>query len=160
MSLIRCPECNKEISDKAKMCPHCGYELPKHKIMHQGIYCPGCLESTVVHDDEDEEKICPSCHIKYEKSIIGTLFQCFDYGKDNYEELRKSPKFNEKNYQKRVNWVPISYSSSSAIKCPTCQSTNVQRISGGERTVSVALFGLFSNKMNKSFKCNNCGYTW
>ena len=24
MALIHCPECNKEISDKAKTCPHCG----------------------------------------------------------------------------------------------------------------------------------------
>lgn len=27
MALIKCPECNKEISDKAKMCIHCGYPL-------------------------------------------------------------------------------------------------------------------------------------
>lgn len=25
MSLIKCPECDKEISDKVKACPHCGY---------------------------------------------------------------------------------------------------------------------------------------
>lgn len=27
MALIKCPECGQEISDKAKMCPHCGFEL-------------------------------------------------------------------------------------------------------------------------------------
>ena len=27
MSLINCPECNKEISDSAKSCPHCGYKF-------------------------------------------------------------------------------------------------------------------------------------
>ena len=27
MALIRCPECNKEISDTAISCPHCGYIL-------------------------------------------------------------------------------------------------------------------------------------
>lgn len=27
MALIKCPECNKEISDKAKQCPHCGYPV-------------------------------------------------------------------------------------------------------------------------------------
>lgn len=27
MALINCPECNKEISDKVKSCPHCGYLL-------------------------------------------------------------------------------------------------------------------------------------
>jgi ribosomal protein L37E len=26
MALIKCPECKKEISDKAKSCPSCGYE--------------------------------------------------------------------------------------------------------------------------------------
>ncbi len=27
MALIKCPECNKEISDKADACPHCAYPL-------------------------------------------------------------------------------------------------------------------------------------
>lgn len=31
MALIKCPECGKEISDKAKSCPHCGYELERNK---------------------------------------------------------------------------------------------------------------------------------
>lgn len=29
MALIKCLECNKEISDKASMCPNCGYPLSK-----------------------------------------------------------------------------------------------------------------------------------
>lgn len=31
MALIECPECKKEISDTAKTCPNCGYELHKEK---------------------------------------------------------------------------------------------------------------------------------
>ena len=27
MALINCPECNRQISDKAEACPHCGYPL-------------------------------------------------------------------------------------------------------------------------------------
>ena len=27
MALIKCPECGKEISDKAKSCPHCGFPI-------------------------------------------------------------------------------------------------------------------------------------
>ena len=27
MALINCPECNKEISDTTKSCPHCGYSI-------------------------------------------------------------------------------------------------------------------------------------
>lgn len=45
-------------------------------------------------------------------------------------------------------------------ECPTCHSKNVQRISGLERGASIVGLGIFSKKINKSFKCNNCGYTW
>lgn len=27
MSIIKCPECDKEVSDTAKTCPNCGYQL-------------------------------------------------------------------------------------------------------------------------------------
>lgn len=45
-------------------------------------------------------------------------------------------------------------------KCPTCNSTNIHKITGTERAASVIGLGLISNKINKSFKCNQCGYTW
>jgi hypothetical protein len=48
----------------------------------------------------------------------------------------------------------------SRIKCPTCGRTNVRAISGAERGASILGLGIFSNKINKSFKCNSCGYTW
>ncbi len=32
MSLINCPECSKEISDRGKSCPHCGYPLAKESV--------------------------------------------------------------------------------------------------------------------------------
>ena len=48
----------------------------------------------------------------------------------------------------------------STPKCPTCGSINVEKIGTGERVASVAMFGLFSKKINKSFKCKSCGYTW
>lgn len=44
--------------------------------------------------------------------------------------------------------------------CPTCNSTNIRKIGGLERGLSVATLGAFSKKINKTFKCNNCGYTW
>lgn len=45
-------------------------------------------------------------------------------------------------------------------ECPTCHSKNVQRISGVERGVSIIGLGIFSKKINKSYKCKHCGYTW
>ena len=45
-------------------------------------------------------------------------------------------------------------------KCPTCQSTNIRKMGGIERGASIYAFGIFSKKINKTFKCQNCGYTW
>lgn len=45
-------------------------------------------------------------------------------------------------------------------KCPTCGSTNIKNIGGVERGASIWAFGIFSKKINKTFKCGNCGYTW
>ncbi len=49
---------------------------------------------------------------------------------------------------------------SNAPRCPTCGSTNIEKISNLNRGVSVAMWGAMSKKINKSFKCKNCGYTW
>ncbi|MEG1562296.1 MAG: hypothetical protein RR365_00965 [Bacteroides sp.] len=44
--------------------------------------------------------------------------------------------------------------------CPTCGSSSVEKIGGLERGVSVVVLGIFSKKINKSYKCRNCGHTW
>lgn len=45
-------------------------------------------------------------------------------------------------------------------KCPTCGSPDIERIGAGEKVVSAAMFGLFSRKIHKQFRCKNCGYEW
>ena len=45
-------------------------------------------------------------------------------------------------------------------KCPTCNSTNIQKISATSKVVGASLFGLFSKNATSQFKCNNCGYKW
>lgn len=45
MALITCPECKKEISDTAKSCPSCGYEMKSSGKQ----LCPKCnLEAVAV----------------------------------------------------------------------------------------------------------------
>ena len=45
-------------------------------------------------------------------------------------------------------------------KCPICSSPNIEKIGALERGASIAMLGIFSKKINKSFKCKNCGYTF
>lgn len=62
---------------------------------------------------------------------------------------------------KCMNIIKISdIKKKSLVTCPYCQSTDTKKISGTERVLSIATLGLFSNKINKSFKCNNCKGTF
>lgn len=52
MAIIQCPNCGEAVSDKAKRCVHCNYEL----IPDDKRFCPECdaeLDGT--------EKVCPKC---------------------------------------------------------------------------------------------------
>ena len=51
-------------------------------------------------------------------------------------------------------------SNTNVPKCPTCGSTDVKQLTVKDRAASIGFWGIFSNKINKSFKCNNCGHTW
>lgn len=45
-------------------------------------------------------------------------------------------------------------------KCPTCGSTNIEKISLTRKAIGGALFGLFSSDVRKTMHCKNCGYKW
>lgn len=82
------------------------------------------------------------------------------------EELKQNPLFDEEKYTAREEeyaaWARNQrYSSSAnAPKCPTCGSTNIERISTTSKVVGASLFGLFSNTARSQYKCKNCGYKW
>lgn len=128
--LIKCPDCGKEISRKAKSCPHCG--------------CP--MENTV---------ICPYCNNNSGKTYrqiqeVGCAIKCNYCGKDIIVT----------NQQQEINYQMTQIENKNIPKCPTCGSTNIHKIGTGERVASVAMIGIFSKKINKSYKCLNCKCTW
>lgn len=102
---------------------------------------------------------CPNCGRTY------TEFQNVHYcGTCNYKLVNKEdiksikhPEISKREY-KIVG--QISDPTKPSPKCPTCQSTNIRKIGAVESGASIFAFGLFSKKINKTFKCNNCSYTW
>ena len=77
-------------------------------------------------------------------------------------EHREEDMFNKRmsDRAKMAHGKAILEEQSRVPKCPTCQSTNIRKMGGVERGISIYAFGLFSKKINKTFKCQNCGYTW
>lgn len=44
MALVICPECKKDVSDKAYSCPHCGYPINQQLIQQEEfLCCPYCF---------------------------------------------------------------------------------------------------------------------
>lgn len=61
MALIQCPECNKEISDKVKTCPHCGFPFEENSDKSNNIQQ---VEISAVN-------ISPKDPAKTKKTLIG-----------------------------------------------------------------------------------------
>ena len=154
MALIKCSECGKEISDKAITCPNCGCpNVAKNHCIINGTD----VDCSFVFNDYDLElrqmqmmeytnldsKI--ANEIVSEWSAKGEIPPVFN-GKESTweEEMRELSRLQ----------------SEDTPKCPTCGSLSVQKIGGVERAASVGFWGLFSNKINKTYKCKNCGHTW
>lgn len=48
MALTICPECGKQVSDKANSCPHCGYRIHQKKIIFNKFHKTICIVISVV----------------------------------------------------------------------------------------------------------------
>ena len=105
---------------------------------------------------------CPNCGRIYNYKNDG-WYQCMNcrYPLKRAEEVNnvKHPEFNPMLSNNHVIGE-IKNSNNFTPKCPTCQSTNIRKMGGVERGTSIYAFGIFSKKINKTFKCQNCGYTW
>ena len=102
---------------------------------------------------------CPNCGRTY--SEFQNVYYC---GNCNYKLLKQEDikNINNPNLSKREYKVvgTVVDPTKPQPKCPTCQSTNIRKMGGIERGASIYAFGIFSKKINKTFKCQNCGYTW
>lgn len=139
MSLINCPECQKEISDKAASCPHCGYPI------------------------ENNQSRTPD----YIKNINGKdydLRNIADFMNQNKKiqaihELRVMTGLSPRevlDYLDKTNWKDLN---SSALRCPMCNSSDIEAISGFKKGASALAFGAFAaNTVLSKYKCKKCGH--
>lgn len=174
MALINCPECNKEISDKAVSCPNCGYPIQgqtlKSKYSPTGMNvcpkcgkfysskerCPDCnTEMIDCHctDDENFNMILDGTSKQWEqqmreKYVVGSQeFDAVLYNKRLQEEKAEEDYY--ASYPRRPSELKVT--------CPYCHSTNVRKIGIVGRSVSAGIFGLGSKKIGKQWHCDHCG---
>ncbi len=90
------------------------------------------------------------------------------------EEIEPNPEFDREKYKAKCareieirNEMNELYKrgerirqDSSVPKCPTCQSTRIEKISISKKVVGAATLGYYSKNAMCQFVCNNCGYKW
>lgn len=186
MSLVTCPECGKEgVSDQASACPQCGFNLKEHfskpKEYHVK-YCPRCAIENPKQPyhtrfyipgyenciNSDEYKYCKhgSEKIPYRYlNITNKEFHalCVINSSAEYIEQMNQLKIdNPELYQRAIEYgfKKEAEEQANIPKCPTCGSTNVEKIGMGKKLFGGAMFGLFSSDVRKTMHCKSCGYKW
>ncbi|MDR1772486.1 MAG: hypothetical protein LBS02_17905 [Hungatella sp.] len=199
MALINCPECGKEVSNKADVCIHCGCPLDKNVndtiIETADYFIMDKIERSGLGAFSYKKNWCimglaPKCNV-----LKGDLVDIYDKNKNmlgtyTVDEVKDYEEFNSNEYCKNRRHI-IFYNTSDEklkecayvvksgcnlisteglykkyeqttpkIKCPTCSSIDIKRITASEKVANVALFGLFGNKRRMQFHCNNCKYEW
>lgn len=130
-------------------------------------FCDIC--GTTVDDDSIEK--CPVCfsdkwsvnelysdlkQISSDESFIQAMIKLHD--EDPIEYQLKIQQFKTQLQQQKQQ--ESNNKVSTTPKCPTCNSTNIEKISLTKKAVGGALFGLFSSNVRKTMHCKNCEYKW
>lgn len=161
MALIKCIECGKEVSEHADKCPNCG--CPIEVIKNANVKENFCRVDGVLYDFtgieeylndgkwvESIKEVQARCGVEFNEaySIVDIIkYNGYKIPVDYNETLEKLRAENEARH-------------ANLPKCPTCGSTNIQKIGAVERGASVLGLGILSKKIGKTYKCNNCKYTW
>lgn len=146
--------------------------------IHKSEYsiCPRCLR----YHYSSRYKRCVYCNYEH---LITYTFEAPDDdswsskedadGHANADALYGNPEFSEKLYKRRLrdehaiemrhlelqrNQIAEQKKGTSVPKCPTCGSTNVEKISTAQKALGFALVGLFSSNLGKTMHCKDCGY--
>lgn len=155
MALIKCPECGKDVSDMADVCIHCGYPIQKRLRQTETTCKIGNIEydlSGALSLMKNKEKVSA---VRLVREITGVGLKEAKDICDTIEATGMVPK-----EYTCMQSVSITHSSAVLPHCPTCGSTNIEKITATSKVVDTVVFGLFGTKRHKSFRCNNCKYEW
>lgn len=138
-------------SDEFDECIYCGEDLKDGIIETEDTVSEKSISE--LSDAEILEK-----YSDYRKRIekqTGRQMTDFEFLSGIMEARRDSL-----NYQAETYFASNKEANVSKPKCSTCQSENIQKISTMTKAGSVALWGIFSQKIKKQWHCNSCGSEW
>lgn len=91
----------------------------------------------------------------------------YNTNRKEWEKQKEQKKADiETKYRARANadvykkYNPPTPVKTNTVKCPICESTDVEKITTMDRSVSIALVGMASGKIGKQYKCKKCKHMW
>lgn len=136
------------IVKQCKKCKEIMGACKPESLIHTANNCNGELETLNISWDE----LSIIEDISTDKNFLQAMIDLKE--KDIIEYNLKMSQFRTQvNQQKQQQ-------ESNVPKCPTCQSINIKKISTTSKITSVAMWGLLSQKVKKTYHCNKCGYEW
>jgi len=172
MALIKCPECGKEISDKATVCINCGFplnnitekttanSLPNVHIHHTKPF------SIFSQSNNGVSLECGNCEKVYifkriyfsdisdSHCIPNTQITCPNCGNSSDEGVRIESKVFSPDFKasKKFN---ISDKLNSKVKCPICGSDSIATVNRG-----FSIWTGFLGSGSPRNVCQKCGHKW
>lgn len=165
-------------NDLYVICPHCGYVNLQFNASKFPI-CKCCgYEDPIIMSMDDMRVFVKNLNLPtadLNSNKLGTIASTSDSPSD--EALREKYVYNNEHFSKKAYndmleydrkeckrlqeyWDTAGRSEQPKPKCPTCGSTDLRKVPVGAKAVSVGLFGIFSQKVKKTWHCNSCGYEW
>ena len=153
------------------ICPHCGY-INFYVKPSKFPICKCCdYEDPIIitNDERHDLVVSIKASINEQKSneeladiIDEALREKYVYGNEHFSKKAYNDmlEYTERKEEEAKAFFSSNSSDPHPPKCPTCGSTDLRKVSVGAKAVSVGLFGIFSQKVKKTWHCNSCGYEW
>lgn len=144
-----CPKCRGLYFDNDIECQNCKIELIDKEIFNSAL--------DEYYQMNQEQRINNRCNPRYE-TICKYQFPD-DYEYDEEKSRQEILEMKERVRRKREERMTIE-KEQNVPKCPTCGSTNVNKISTTKKAMGFLTVGVFSSNLGKTMECKNCGYKW
>lgn len=184
MALVKCPECGREVSNKAASCPGCGYPVEKILEARTGLEVIAdeiCEKYFTGENWTNPQRVAARKELQKRTGLsfndaVDILYKRH-LGK-SYREVRAAYKQERKEMNREVNegfWNAVqglsnSLSKDKTVRCPKCGSTSIsytnKKLSLGRAVVgdavagpAGAVLGGLSSKKGYAV-CLKCGKQW
>lgn len=153
-------------------CPYCGniLDIINGKVWNHCTFCEIDIDNPIKSQYESQYYIEMAEKVFPQNVFVNGNSGKFRWREILISEISKNPLFDEERYKRRTNssseiintfdLVQRNKNKENQPKCPTCNSSDIQKISTTSKVIGASLFGLLSKNVTSQFKCNNCGYKW